>query len=69
MMSELRNSELDSGKLPLKDWTLDAGIPRHYEPAELVRTHVHKSLDDYLGDDGAECARAMLDDMKQAHAS
>jgi hypothetical protein len=66
MMSELRNAELHSGEAAFEGLDTGRWLPRHYELAEVVLTHINKSLEDYLGDDGAERARAMLDDMKRA---
>jgi hypothetical protein len=65
IMSELRNAELHSGEAAFEGLDTGRWLPRHYELAELVLTHVRKSLEDYLGDDGAERARAMLDDIKR----
>ena len=65
MMSERRNAELHSGEAAFEGLDTGRWLPRHYELAEVVLIHINKSLEDYLGDDGAERARAMLDDMKR----
>lgn len=56
-----RNMELHTGALPFEELKLQDWLQKYYEVIDILCGHLEHELDDLLGPDEAEAARAMLE--------